>query len=132
MNFLIALPFAGLIAAILTIRILRRFRELDEARRQRMEDSFNAPRRKPSDDLHDQVWFPLCDRLAQVAAERIGRPLTSQQRKRIWRSRTTTVLEIAMKEVEAARSPEEVAALLTTLPQGVNRPDPTGWCNRTG
>jgi hypothetical protein len=86
--------------------------------------------RKPSDEFHDGTWLPLCERVAALATAKLGRPLAVKERRTIWRSRSVLVLEVALKELESTAVPGAAAALLAQLPAGLDRPDPTGWCER--
>jgi hypothetical protein len=89
---------------------------------------FDTGRRRPSDDFHDQTWLPLCANLAAAAAERLNRSLTERERRKVWRARSVLVLEVALKEIQASGDGPAVAMLLASLPSGIDRPDPTGWC----
>jgi hypothetical protein len=60
---------------------------------------------------------------------RLNRSLTQIERRKVWRARSALVLEIALKELDAATDQQVVAKLLAALPSGLDRPDPTGWCN---
>jgi hypothetical protein len=111
------------------MRSIRHVREIRDARM--AQDAAGAPvRRKPSDDFHDDVWRPLCDRVATAAAARLGRPLTADECRAIWRARSPLILEVAAREIEAGAAPGDVERLLSSLPTGLDRPDPTDWCRR--
>jgi hypothetical protein len=119
----------GFAAVIFTISVMRSLRRASERRSNHSDFRIDFDR-KPSDDFHDQTWLPLCTRMAQAAVLRLGRPLTEKERRSVWRARSVLALEVALKEIEGARDAQAVAELLTILPTGMNRPDPTGWCER--
>jgi hypothetical protein len=126
----IALPFVSLIIVIGVVRTFRSLRELRELRSRDVSQAI-SPGRRPSDDFHDLTWLPLCQALADAVAERLNRPLSAAERRTIWRTRTPLILNVVLKEIIAAPSAEEVAALLASLPPGsMDRPDPTGWCEK--
>lgn len=89
---------------------------------------FDSGGRKPADEYHDRTWLPLCTSVADAATPLLGRPLTPKERRSVWRARSALVLEVALKEIRVAESADAIAALLATLPTGMDRPDPTGWC----
>lgn len=90
-----------------------------------------APKpRKPSYMFHDIVWLPLCQRVEEAAAKN-GYNLVKWERQRVWRSRSTLVLETLIHELESTISEEETARAIGELPPGMDRPDPTGWCGKT-
>jgi hypothetical protein len=129
MLILIVMPFAALALAIMVVAIMRSIR--------RVQDFRSAPgsmatrgieRRTPADDFHDRVWLPLCGRVADAVREKANRPLSEKERRIVWRARSELALNVAIQEIQSARKGEEVAALLASLPTGLDRPDPTGWC----
>ena len=128
MLLLALLPIFVLILAILMIRAARGLREAQELRALREPLMLPEDHRRPSDDFHDRVWLPLCQRVEDAAVARLNRPLSEKERRRIWRSRSELVLEVALKEIAEAPSSQHVGVLLATLPTGIDRPDPTGWC----
>jgi hypothetical protein len=121
-----------LIALIAAVRAIREARHRRETRMlQSLYGAKEAARdrlRRPSDDFHDQVWLPLCNLIAEQA-NRLGRPLTLDDRRRIWRSRSSLVLETLLREIEHSTSLEPLEKALQDLPPGMDRPDPTGWCD---
>jgi len=125
---LIAMPFVVLILIILFFRMMRGLRNASEVASRQTWDAHDLYERRPSDDYHDQTWLPLCEEVADAACARLGRPLSEKERRVIWRSRTALVLEVALKEIPAAADAGAVAAMLRSLPAGVDRPDPTQWC----
>src|SRR2546421_9397496 len=127
MIWIIGMPFAALIVAILVVRIMRR---AVNARDLRGFEVTPLDRRRPSDDFHDTTWRPLCEKVAQAISARLGRPLNESERRMIWRARTPLALEVALKEIETARDATAVEQILAVLPTGLDRPDPTGWCRR--
>jgi hypothetical protein len=126
--YLIVLPFGSLIIAITVIRAMRSFRYVSELRARGSAWTVPFTQPKPSDRFHEQVWIPLCEGVSKAAAEKLRRPLTPKERQSIWRSRTPLALEVAIKEIESAHTPEEVSVLLAGIPSGMDRPDPSGWC----
>ena len=128
MDIIIGLPFAALVIAIVVIRVMWGFREVSELRERRGPGIVEGERRRPSDDFHDLTWRPTCERVATMASGRLGRPLNRRERRTLWRARTVLVLEVAEREIEVAGDAEGVAVLLANLPAGMDRPDPTGWC----
>lgn len=127
MIWIVSLPFAALAAAVILIRVLRGVRQFQEIRATREPLSLNPSLRKPSDDYRDEIWLPLCERLAEAAANRLNRPLTTKERRAIWRARSELVLEIALSEVQAANHPHAVSDVLAAMPTGIDRPDPSNW-----
>jgi hypothetical protein len=87
--------------------------------------------RRPFDDYHDQTWLPLCEATAVLAVSRLNRPLAVRERRSIWRARSELALEVLQKEIQAAANLEDIVILILQLPTGIDRPDPTGWCNGT-
>ncbi|MDB5322938.1 MAG: hypothetical protein JWN40_4569 [Phycisphaerales bacterium] len=128
MIYIVAMPFGALIIAIIVIGMIRGLRQARELRGRTSDFRFDADKRRPSDDYHDQVWLPLCTSVAQAAAARLNRPLSDKERRKIWRTRTALTLEVVLKEINVTPEPGAVAALIATLPPGMDRPDPTGWC----
>ena len=127
---MIVWPFAALILAIFVIRIMRGFRRAGELLDKRVPLSVPSEHRRPTDDFHDKTWLPLCERVASIACVRTHRPLTQKERRIIWRARAPVVLEAALQEMEEANGSEAVGALLARLPSGLDRPDPTRWCEK--
>ena len=121
--------FFGFLLVFSAFRSLRRLRGLRE-QRSRNNWSLPSETRKPADDFHDQIWLPLCDRIAAVAGKTLSRALSAKERKAIWRMRSLLALETVGKEIEMSTDPQAVAVLLATLPPGMDRPDPTGWCGK--
>ena len=124
--------FALFVVFVLAMRLIRTDREVYRLRRNRIEATMGPEEavpavRTPADDFHDRVWLPLCGRVAELAAQRMGRALKAEERRTIWRSRSQLVLEVLLKELAVA-SPGEAMALLRNAPSGLDRPDPTGWC----
>ncbi|HYE19155.1 MAG TPA: hypothetical protein VEA69_11960 [Tepidisphaeraceae bacterium] len=131
MLWLIGLPFVALLVAIIALRVMRNVRHVSELRSSASAFGFPERGRKPSDDYHDQVWVPVCTRVADAAEARLGRALSARERRAVWRAKSALVLEVALKEIEGAAGDKGVVErLLGELPAGVNRPDPTGWCDR--
>jgi hypothetical protein len=128
MIVLIALPIIALILIIVVFSMMRGIRQAGELHLHRSPLTVPADRRKASDDYHEQVWLPLCEKVADAASSRLGRPLTAKERRTIWRARTELVLDVLLDEVKKAGSPEEVHSLLASLPSGMDRPDSSGWC----
>ena len=128
MVLLIAIPFLVLVIVIFSFSVMRGVRRVHELQMNQPPLTLPRGRRKPSDDYHDQVWLPLCKKVADAASSRLSRPLTATERRQIWRSRTSLVLEILLKEIQEAATPQEVWSLLATLPPGMDRPDPSAWC----
>jgi hypothetical protein len=96
------------------------------------QSTFSIPgRRTPSDEFHDRTWLPLCKSIADAVNNKLNRPLTAVERRKLWRSRSPLILEVGLKEIQAASTADEVNALLAKLPPGMDRPDPTGWCDAT-
>lgn len=81
--------------------------------------------RRPWEDFHDRIWLPRCNSLAAAASSRMGRPLTTMERRRIWRARTPLVLSIALDDIERSAQPNSIESIVENLPQGIDRPDPT-------
>jgi hypothetical protein len=133
-GFLIFSAVLMLLVLAGSVMALRRNRErLKDIRARRAaifqgEEEAVKPR-KPSDIFHDMVWLPLCERV-EGAAKRNGYYLVKWERQRVWRSKSTLVLETLIKELEATVSEEETARAIGELPPGMDRPDPTGWCER--
>lgn len=126
LGILLLLSPAVLIMAITVIRILRAVRQTQELQERRAkEQELSTNLRRPADDFHDQIWLPLCTKVASAVAAKLQRPLTQDERRRIWRARSELALEIMAKEMDADADPR---ALLTALPSGLDRPDPTQWC----
>jgi hypothetical protein len=128
---LIILPFAALIIAILTVSIMRGIRRATELRSREQPLIVSSDHRRPSDDFHDQTWLPLCTKIAQEASARLGRRLTEKERRTIWRGRSPLTLQVAIEELASAPNPDAITLVLAKLPSGMDRPDPTGWCNKT-
>ena len=130
---LIGLLFATFCVTIMVIRIARTIRNVEKIRSRHAALHELPPElpRRPSDDFHDQTWLPLCGQVAALAAKRLGRGLCEEERRRVWRSRSQLVLEVLLKELETA-TPGEAGALLRNAPSGLDRPDPTGWCEGAG
>ena len=122
----------GFFFLVLLITLYRGYRRKRDRIQKRAESSKRGLdfTRKPSDDFHDQIWLPLCDKI-DSAITKTGVSLSEEQRRRIWRSRAPLVLEVLLREIEAAQSPDEVSQLLQSLPPGMNRPDPTRWCAKS-
>ena len=129
MIYIVGMPFVALIVAIIVIGLMRGLRQASELRGRSADFGLDVNRRRPSDDYHDQTWLPLCTKVAQAAAARLNRPLTGKERRKIWRTRTALTLEVVEKEITTTEQPGAVAALIATLPPGMDRPDPTGWCD---
>jgi hypothetical protein len=128
MIYIVGMPFVALIIAIIVIGLMRGLRQAGELRNRSSSFQIDPGRRRPSDDYHDQTWLPLCTSVAQAAQARLHRPLTDKERRKIWRTRTALTLEVALKEIAATEGPAAIATLLTDLPPGMDRPDPTHWC----
>lgn len=126
---LVVLPFGILMLAISFVRMMRNIRQVNELKMKRLTPMPPLLHRGPSDDFHDHIWLPLCRSVAETASSRLRRPLTARERRVIWRSRSALMLEVLLKELQAATDPETVASLLRSLPPGMNRPDLTGWCD---
>jgi hypothetical protein len=126
MIWLLPLSIAALLALFAIMRATRRVGELRDPANRFPADA--PPLRTPADDFHDIVWLPLCIRAADAASARLARPLTYEERQALWKARSPLVLEILLKELAADPSPGAAVALLRTLPSGLARPDPTGWC----
>jgi hypothetical protein len=127
MIWIVSLPFAALAAALIVIRVLRGVRQFQEIQATRDPLGPIPAHRKSSDVYHDERWLPLCERLAEAAAQGLNRPLTRNERRAIWRGRSELVIEIALSEVQAATHPHAVSDVLATMPTGIDRPDPTDW-----
>lgn len=84
--------------------------------------------RTPADDFHDDTWLPLCTQAAAEMERLLARPLSDDERQRLWKARSPLVLEILLKELAANPPPGAALSLLLTLPSGLSRPDPTSWC----
>ena len=126
---MIYLGFVIVIATISVMRSLRRVRDLQDRRTPlAMPDGW----RKPSDAFHDQTWLPLCTSVAVAASRVLNRPLTPKERRAIWRAKTVLLLETVRDEIARSTDPQAVAVLLAQLPQGIDRPDPTGWVSLRG
>jgi hypothetical protein len=111
------------------MRAIRRTSEIrDPARRL---SPTTATLRTPADDFHDLTWLPLCTSAAAALETLLARPLSFDERVRIWKARSPLVLEILLKELAANPPPGAVRSLLLTLPSGLTRPDPTHWCTPT-
>jgi hypothetical protein len=111
-------------------RAVRRAVESSGRRSDRAEAEARAGRdhlRTPADNFHDTTWLPLCTQAAAAASGLLKRPLTHEERQALWKARSPLVLEVLIKELAGKPSPGEAAALLRTLPSGLDRPDPTGW-----
>ena len=130
MVWLIALPFGVLVFAIVALRTMRNVRHVNELRNSASAFGFPEQARKPSDEYHDAVWLPLCTRVAEAAVRRLGRGLTPKERRSVWRAKTRLVLDVVLIEIEGAADAGSVEQLFGEFPVGVNRPDPTGWCER--
>jgi hypothetical protein len=128
MILLIAFPFIALVVFILLMRLRRGFQEVEAMRARRTALMLPEDHRRPSDDFHDQTWLPLCQSIASDASGKSNRPLTLDEWRTVWRTRSQLILEVAVNEIRAASNSEEVSTLLHTLPPGMNRPDPTAWC----
>ncbi len=126
--FLIVSPLVVLMVAILAIGWIRAIRRVSLIRSQRIPLAIPVEYRKPSDDFHDQIWLPLCEKVAAAASQRLNRELTEKERRTIWRTRSELTLNVALAEIEQSADPQQVAVLLATLPPGMDRPDPTHWC----
>jgi hypothetical protein len=129
----LAIEIVGLVVAIVSTFVV--WRELRHRTELRMLASMQAVRdasprrpRRASDDFHDQLWLPLCELIA-AQAEKLDYQLSHAERRRIWRSRSPLVLEVLMRELESASDVTTVERLLKELPPGMDRPDPTGWCD---
>ncbi|MGA2230166.1 MAG: hypothetical protein ABSH22_04505 [Tepidisphaeraceae bacterium] len=120
-------PIYALMLAITANMVIRGFRKAAELRSRRQPLTVTDSQRKPSDEFHDEKWLPLCQSVAEAACQHLNRPLTAQERRAIWCSRAPLILEVSLKEIRLASSAGEVAALLASLPPGMDRPDPTGW-----
>ncbi len=127
MIWIVGLPFAALAVAIMVIRALRSVRAIQEIRAARVPLDATPSHRRPSDVYHDETWLPLCERLAEAAAQRLARSLTGNERRAIWRARSELVIDIALSEVQAATDPQAVSDVLAAMPTGIDRPDSTGW-----
>lgn len=128
MILLIVLPFIVLILVVLVLSMMRGIRRAGEIRLNQSPLTVPTDHRKPSEVFLDKTWLPMCAQVADVASSRLNRPLTQNERRAIWRSRTALVLEILLKEVQETSDPEVVVSLLASLPPGMDRPDSTGWC----
>src|SRR5688500_9501052 len=126
MIWIVSLPFAALAAALIVIRVLRGVRQFQEIQATRVPLGPIPAHRKSSDVYHDERWLPLCERLAEAAAQGLNRPLTRNERRAIWRGRSELVIEIALSEVQAATHPHAVSDVLAAMPPGSDRPDPPG------
>ena len=129
---IIGAAFAFFVLFILVMRVVRLDQKAFERRQRRVREAMDAgepvpPARTPADDFHDQIWLPQCQRVTKLAARQMQRPLTYDERRAIWRSRSQLVLEVLLKELEGT-SPGAAIALLKNAPSGLDRPDPTGWC----
>ena len=129
---IIGAAFAVFVLFILVMRMSRHDRMVFEQRQKRVREAMDRgepapPVHTPADDFHDQIWLPLCQRVAELAARQMQRPLTYDERRALWRSRSQLVLEVLLKELEGT-SPGAAIALLKNAPSGLDRPDPTGWC----
>ena len=132
MIYIVGMPFVALIVAIIVIGVMRGLRQAGELRDSRPSGfPINPGRRRPSDDYHDQTWLPLCTSVAQAAEAKLHRPLTGNERRRIWRTRTALTLEVVVKEIQATQDRTAISKLLDDLPPGMDRPDPSGWCAAT-
>jgi hypothetical protein len=127
MIWIIALPFAALAVAIIALSALRSIRRFQDIQCTRQPLGPVPAHRKPSDVYHDETWLPLCERLAEAAAQRLNRPLTASERRAIWRARSELVLQVALSEIQAGTDPQAVSAVLAAMPTGIDRPDPTDW-----
>jgi hypothetical protein len=125
---LIAFPFLSLVVFITAMRVMRSLREVRAARARQTALMVPDDFRKPSDDFHDQTWLPLCNKIANSAIAKLTRPLTCDERRIIWRTRAPLTLEVVWSEIESASTAEQIMELLYSLPPGMDRPDPTGWC----
>jgi hypothetical protein len=130
-TYIIGFLFGFFVLFIAAMRITRAMRNAHEhqSRIHSATESTAAELRRPSDDFHDQIWLPLCNQVAKLAAAKMQRPLSSDERRMVWRGRSQLVLELLLKELTSA-SPGEAIALLRNAPTGMDRPDPTGWCER--
>jgi hypothetical protein len=124
--------FGSFVLVIAVIRMLRNMRAVQQLRERRNSLSFvdGESHQRPSDEFREQTWAPLCNSVATAAAAKLRRPLSSKERRLIWRSRTRLVLESILPDIEIASDPATVETLLKSLPSGLNRPDPKGWCDQ--
>src|SRR5688572_2023708 len=81
MIWIVSLPFAALAAALIVIRVLRGVRQFQEIQATRVPLGPIPAHRKSSDVYHDERWLPLCERLAEAAAQGLNRPLTRNERR---------------------------------------------------
>jgi hypothetical protein len=133
--FMCAIEVLGLLIAVITaVRVIR---EASRRRETRMlgdlygaQEAAGGRRRRPSDDYRDQVWLPLCNLIAEAAGH-LGRPLTTDERRKIWRSRSSLILETILREIEQTNTRARLGQVLRDLPPGMDRPDPTRWCDGT-
>jgi hypothetical protein len=128
MVWIIALPFVALFVAIAMARMMRGFRDVGKLQSRQTPMMFDSGGRKPADEYHDRIWLPLCTSVADAATTLLGRPLTPKERRSVWRARSALVLEVALKEIRAAQNAHTIAELLARFPTGMDRPDPTKWC----
>jgi len=121
----------GLALSVIVLRKnMERLKDIRARRAQLFQHGPDAPKpRKPSDIFHDLVWLPLCQKV-EAAAKKNGYYLVKSERQRVWRSKSTLVLETLVKELESTVSEEDTARAFGELPPGMDRPDPTGWCEK--
>jgi len=124
---------SGLVIAIVsTVLIWREVRARNNARMLAMlhaaREGGGDHARRASDDFHDQVWLPLCQLIGGHAL-RLNYSLSHVERRRIWRSRSPLILEVLLREIETANSGDALGKAISQLPPGMDRPDPTGWCD---
>jgi hypothetical protein len=114
---------------IAVIRVVRRMNKAGTLPPTELADTGSPAKRTPSNQFHDEVWLPLCERIAVAVTQRTGRELTLHERRRIWETRAPLILETALKEIEAGDD-GSISPLIYSLPTGLRRPDPTNWMHQ--
>jgi hypothetical protein len=97
--------------------------EIARRHREYCEKRYGASRK----EYHNRTWLPLCESVAEAASQKLSRPLTPDERRMVWNSLTKKPLDKLLRALRVVSAPEEVESLLTKLPQGREKPDPTGW-----
>jgi len=128
---IVSLGFLVVVLAGTVVVLRRNMQRLQDIRARRLKLGVMPPPapRRPSDDFHDAVWLPLCEKV-EAAARNNGYLLVKWERQRVWRSKSTLVLETLIRELEATVSEEDTARAIGELPPGMDRPDPTAWCEK--